>query len=79
MDSDFQYCADHLRNHDYGRYISCLFLGPQLRQAAFAIYAFHNKISQIPALISDPMPGEIRIQWWMDIIKNTATPSGDPV
>ncbi len=79
MDSDFQYCADHLRNHDYGRYISCLFLQPQLRHAAFAIYAFHNKICQIPALISDPMPGEIRIQWWMDVIKNTAAPPGDPV
>ena len=25
------------------------------------------------------MPGEIRMQWWMDIIKNTAIPSGDPV
>lgn len=79
MDSHFQHCADHLRRHDYGRYISCLFLEQQLRQAAFAIYAFHHKICQIPALISDPMPGEIRIQWWMDVIGNSAARSGDPI
>ncbi len=79
MDSDFQYCADHLRDHDYGRYISCLFFEPQLRHAAFAIYAFHNRISQISAMVSAPMPGEIRIQWWIDVIKNTAAHCGDPV
>ncbi|MCP4182017.1 MAG: squalene/phytoene synthase family protein, partial [Hyphomicrobiales bacterium] len=79
MDSHFQHCADHLRRTDYGRYISCLFLPPELRNVAFVLYAFHVKIREIPALISDPMPGEIRNQWWVDIVTNTATLSGDPL
>jgi phytoene synthase len=79
MTPHFQYCADHLRQANYGRYISCLFLEIELRQVAYALYAFHAKIREIPALISDPMPGEIRIQWWLDIVTNTATLSGDPL
>ncbi len=79
MAPHFQHCADHLRRTDYGRYISCLFLQPELRNVAFALYAFHAKIREIPALISDPMPGEIRNQWWVDIVTNTATLSGDPL
>jgi len=79
MTSHIQHCADHLRQTDYGRYIAALMLEPRLRDAAFVLYAFHAKIREIPALISDPMPGEIRIQWWLDNITQKTPLSGDPL
>ncbi len=57
-----------LRNLDAERYLACLYLPPQLRVAASAIYAFDAEIARIPALVSEPMPGEIRLQWWRDQI-----------
>lgn len=79
MEQHFQYCANYLRQHDYGRYIAALYLGEELRRAAFAIYAFNCKISQIPQLVSEPMPGEIRIGWWRNVISGEDDHSGDPV
>ena len=68
-----------LRAHDYGRYISCLYLESELRQAAFALYAFDNKIRQIQNLTTEPATGEIRIQWWRDVFEESEVPSGEPV
>ncbi len=79
MEPQFQYCADILRREDYKHYIACLYLDDELRQAGFAIFAFNRKICQIPMLVSEPMPGEIRIGWWRDEIANTNIVSGDPV
>ena len=79
MADHFQFCADHLREFDYGRYINCLYLDHNMRNAAFAIYAFNAKINQIPKLIGEPVPGEIRLQWWRDIVENPKQFSGDPI
>lgn len=79
MQPHFQHCADLVREHDYPRYLSALILDEETRLAAFALCAFNSEISRITAQISDPMPGEIRLQWWRDAVKASDTPTGNPV
>ena len=79
MEAQFKHCRDLLREHDYARYIASLYLDEELRQAAFAIFAFDVEISRIASQVSEPMPGEIRIQWWRDTLKSNEQDVGHPV
>ncbi len=79
MDTQFHHCRDLLREHDYPRYIASLYLDEELRQAAFALFAFDVEISRIASQVSEPMPGEIRIQWWRDTLRSNEQDVGHPV
>jgi phytoene synthase len=62
------FCADLVRTHDFVRYASTLFMpGPQ-RRALLAIYAFNAEISRVREQVSQPLPGEMRLQWWTDML-----------
>ena len=52
------------------RYLACLYLPQDIRSLAMTLYAFDAEISRIADLVSEPLPGEIRIQWWRDLIKS---------
>lgn len=55
-------------------YLACLYLPADIREDVATLYAFAAEIDRIPHLVSEPMPGEIRLQWWRDLVK-----SGDNV
>jgi len=38
------------------------------RRAVLALYAFNVEICRVPAQVSQPLPGEIRLQWWRDML-----------
>jgi len=68
--------ADHqsqalAREHDYPRYVATLFAPAGKRADLFALYAFAAEIERIPARVSDPTLGEIRLTWWADALKRT--------
>lgn len=79
--SDFDYCLDFLRDADRDRYLACLLVPEDLRPAFAALYAFNAEIARIRDVVHDPMPGEIRMQWWRDLILSTDRPGtiGHPV
>ena len=62
------FCADLVRSHDFARYASTLFLPPDQRRAVLAIYAFNVEISRVREQVSQPLPGEMRLQWWSDML-----------
>jgi phytoene synthase len=66
QDADF--CAQLVRSHDFTRYASTLFLLPDQRRSLLAIYAFNVEISRVRELVSQPLPGEMRLQWWTDML-----------
>lgn len=41
---------------------------PDLRDRLFALYAFHAELAKVPELVSEPMLGQIRYQWWRDCL-----------
>jgi phytoene synthase len=62
------FCADLVRAHDFERYASTLFVSADSRRALLALYAFNVEISRVREQISQPLPGEIRLQWWTDML-----------
>src|SRR6201746_1008084 len=62
------FCAEQVRSHDFERYASTLFVSPDRRRALLALYAFNVEISRVREQVSQPLPGEIRLQWWTDML-----------
>lgn len=52
---------------NWDRYTSTLFAPADKREALFSLYAFDAEVSRICDLVHDPLPGEIRLQWWRDV------------
>jgi len=63
------YIADLVRKADEDRYLSTLYAPAEKRPALLALYAFDAEIARVRDLVSEPMPGEIRLQWWRDVIE----------
>ncbi len=61
------FCAQLVRGHDFARYASTLFVPAAQRRALIAIYAFNVEISRVREQVSQPLPGEMRLQWWTDM------------
>jgi 15-cis-phytoene synthase len=62
------FCADMVRTHDFARYASTLFVPAIERRALLAIYAFNVEVSRVHEQVSQPLPGEMRLQWWTDLL-----------
>ena len=76
-----QYCLDEVRRHDHDRYLSALFLPSERRNAALALYAFSLEIARTREIVSEPLLGQIRLQWWRETIEGlfAGTPREHPV
>ena len=68
MDDAVRHCENLVREHDKDRYLAALFAPAQQRGALFAIYAFNVEIVRVAAFVREPMAGEIRLQWWRDVL-----------
>jgi 15-cis-phytoene synthase len=66
------FCAELVRTHDFPRYVSTLFVPAEQRRALVALYAFNVEISRVHEQVSQPLPGEMRLQWWTDMLAGTA-------
>jgi len=66
--ADAAFCADLVRTYDFARYASTLFVGAEERRALLALYAFNAEISRVRDSVSQPLAGEIRMQWWTDML-----------
>jgi 15-cis-phytoene synthase len=64
--------ASALRELDRDAYFASLFVPGEARAAVQALWAFGAEIAAVPARVSEPMPGEIRLQWWTDTLGGTA-------
>jgi phytoene synthase len=63
-----KFCAELVRTHDFVRYASTLFVPPAQRRALLAVYAFNVEISRVRLQVSQALPGEMRLQWWTDML-----------
>jgi phytoene synthase len=63
-----EFCAELVRSHDFARYASTLFIPAAQRRALLAVYAFNVEISRVREQVSKPLPGEMRLQWWTDML-----------
>ena len=62
------FCAQLVRSQDFERYAATLFVPAEYRRALLALFAFHAEVSRVREQVSQPLPGEIRLQWWTDML-----------
>lgn len=62
------YCAELVRTADRDRYVAALFAPAEHRGALYALYAFNSEIARVRDVAREPLPGEIRLQWWNDVL-----------
>jgi len=65
---EFAYCAQLVRQADRDRFIASLFAPADKRNALHALYAFNAEIARVREAAHTALPGEIRLQWWSDVI-----------
>jgi phytoene synthase len=68
MQNNFSHCAVLVREADRDRYLATLFAPADVRDALLAIYAFNIEITRVRDVAREPMPGEIRLQWWREVL-----------
>lgn len=74
-------CLSTLRETDRDRYLACLLSPEDKRGALAALYAFNAETARVRDVVREALPGEIRLQWWRDLIEGSAAgdSSGNPV
>ena len=68
MPTNVEHCVALVREADHDRYLATLFAPAEHRDALYALYAFNVEIARVRDLAREPMPGEIRLQWWREAL-----------
>ena len=66
-----------MRRHDRDRFQTALFAPAGSRESLFALYAFNYEVARVRETVSEPVLGQIRLQWWRESI--AAAFDGGPV
>lgn len=67
-ETSFAHAAADLRTNDRDRYLATLVLNGAGRDAVTALYAFNADVASVRDRVTNPAPGEIRLQWWADAV-----------
>jgi len=68
MSQNAKIVMDAVRAADHDRYLTALYAPADKRDALFSLYAFNAEVAGIRDRIHEPLPGEVRLQWWRDFI-----------
>lgn len=73
--------VEAVRAADHDRYLTALYAPQDRRDALLALYAFNAEIAGVRDRIREPLPGEVRLQWWRDAIagRGAGQATGHPV
>ena len=70
------YAGDLVRRYDHDRFLTTLFAPSIVRERLLTLYAFNVEIARIREIVSEPIIGQMRLQWWRDVL--SALKHGDP-
>lgn len=63
-----QACADIVAKGDPDRFVAAMAAPVAARKVLFPIYAFNVEVTRAAWVTSEPMIGEMRLQWWRDVL-----------
>ncbi len=66
------HCEALVREGDPDRYLATLFAPAPARPHLYALYAFSLTVARVRDAATNPMAGEIRLQWWRDALQGEA-------
>lgn len=73
--------AKALKAADEDRWLSAQFAATGLRERLHALFLIYHAIARVPAAVTEPKLGEIRLQWWREALAAAAVgagPAGEP-
>lgn len=68
MTSHFDHARELVYAQDRTRFLASLFAPEKSRQGLMALFAFNIEIARVRELVREPLPGEVRLQWWRDFL-----------
>lgn len=68
MAKRLSYCGDQVARQDRDRFLCTLFAPDDRLEALWALLAFNIEIARTREVISEPLLGEMRVQWWRDVV-----------
>jgi phytoene synthase len=68
----YTHCEALVRTADKDSYLAALFAPAEARPHLHALHAFACEIARVRAVAREPLPGEIRLQWWRDMLNGEA-------
>jgi 15-cis-phytoene synthase len=68
MQDAYIHCEALVRAAHKDRYLASLFAPAAARQHLCALYVFASEIARVREAAREPLPGEIRLQWWRDVL-----------
>lgn len=68
-----QACADIVAKGDPDRFAAAMAAPVAARATLFPLFAFNVEVARAPWVASEPMIGEMRLQWWRDALDEIAT------
>jgi NADH dehydrogenase [ubiquinone] 1 alpha subcomplex assembly factor 6 len=84
MSSPLSEVGQQARTRDWERFICALFAPDERRQAVFAILAFNAELARTRSVVTEPILGQMRLQWWRDALDRifddaANVPAGNPL
>jgi NADH dehydrogenase [ubiquinone] 1 alpha subcomplex assembly factor 6 len=77
------YLEDLVRRYDKDRFLAALFAPAEMRARIMTLLAFNAEVARIRETVSEPLIGQMRLQWWRDVVlalaEGTGPPHGHPV
>ena len=71
-DESLHACLDEVRRLDHDRFLTTLLAPAASRARLIALYAFNVEIARVREAVTEPMLGQIRLQWWREAIEALA-------
>ncbi|MBG0801738.1 phytoene/squalene synthase family protein [Methylocystis sp. H4A] len=65
-------CEELLRARDRDLWLACLFAPQAARPHIHALYAFAQETADVSGKVTQPLLGEMRLQWWLDALEADA-------
>jgi phytoene synthase len=83
MESLDPHVVDVVRRQNRGRFVAAHFAPATERMGLIALLALQGELARVPATVSEPVLGQMRLQWWRDFVATVwdggTPPAGHPV
>jgi 15-cis-phytoene synthase len=66
-------CANLVNRGDPDRFLAVMAAPVEARAQLFPLYAFNLEVARAAWVTEEPLIAEMRLQWWRDVVANTAS------
>ena len=66
-------CAALVERGDPDRFVAVMAAPAHVRAQLLPLYAFNLEVARAPWVTEEPLIAEMRLQWWRDVVENTAS------